>query len=187
MTRPRKKTLTQAELKRLLNYDPDTGQLTWKPRPLEMFSHCKNPVQQCNAWNVRHAEKPAFTSDDGDGYLLGTIHGKSYKAHRVIVCLMSGKWPPNEVDHINGIRDDNRWENINPATQSENSRNTKMRIDNTSGITGVCWHKASKNYIAQIHSNVGKRICKYFSTKEEAIAQRKAWERDFGYSIRHGK
>ena len=186
MAKASEKQLTQAVLQDLLDYNPATGALTWKPRPLEMFSHCKNPVQQFNAWNAKYAGKPALTAGHGYGYLHGGIYGKSYLAHRVIVCLMSGEWPPAETDHKNGVKYDNRWENIEPTTQSENMRNAKMRTDNTSGITGICWDEENKKYLAQITNKTGKRIKKHFASKAEAIAQRQAWEIEFGYSERHG-
>ena len=187
MTKPRKETLTQADLKRFLDYDPDTGQLTWRKRTLDMFAYCKNPKMTLNQWNAQFAGKPAFTADNGNGYLQGHFYGRMYRAHRVIVCWMTEEWPLADIDHKNGVRSDNRWENIAPVTKSENSRNQKMHSTNTSGYCGVCWDKAAKKYVTNIHNDAGKRIAKRFKTKSEAIAQRQAWEKQFGYSERHGK
>ena len=188
MTKARKETLTQAELKRLLDYDPATGALTWKPRTPDQFQATENRTAEhaCKIWNTRYADKPAFTAKQNNGYYSGQIHGRFYLAHRVIVAWMTDAWPPAETDHVNGVKDDNRWANITIATRSETTRNKKMSSNNTSGITGIGWSIVDQKYRAYIHDNTGKRISKSFSTKAEAIAQRQAWEKKFGYSYRHG-
>ena len=187
MTKPRNETLTQADLKQLLDYDPLTGQLTWLRRSLGMFKEGKDQKRACNSWNTQFVGKPALAIKRKDGYLHGLIHCKPYLAHRVIVCWMTGYWPPEEVDHVNGVRDDNRWANVNPVMRSENNRNKAMRSDNTSGVCGVSWDKDREKHSAQIHDSDGKPLCKLFDTFAEAVTQRQVWEKEFGYSERHGK
>src|SRR3546814_1707207 len=70
---------------------------------------------------------------------------------------MTGKWPPGEVDHRNGARDDNRWCNLRKATKAQNQANARRRRDNTSGVKGVTWNKARKKWVAQIQAG-GKRM-----------------------------
>ena len=100
---------------------------------------------------------------------------------------------PNElvVDHINRRVYDNRLENLRIVTHRQNSRNTSINKNNTTGSTGV-WKAGGKwpNYVANIINNDGIRISKTFSitklgeeqSKRLAIAQRKAWEIEFGYT-----
>ena len=81
---------------------------------------------------------------------------------------MLGRWPADQVDHINLIRSDNRWCNLREATQSENARNTRARHNNTSGVKGV--NKYRDKWHAKISFN-GRRIhLGYFDTPEEAHA-----------------
>jgi hypothetical protein len=77
-----------------------------------------------------------------------------------------------EVDHINGDGLDNRRVNLRTCTHSENMRNRKRLITNTSGYTGVSYSsdmKRKKRWLAQIRVGGGKRIhLGRFYTKEEA-------------------
>lgn len=60
---------------------------------------------------------------------------------------------PEEVDHINGIRSDKRWVNLRDATRGENMCNFLQRSNNRSGYKGVCWHKHTGKWVAQISLN----------------------------------
>ena len=100
-------------LHKLLTYEPDTGKMFWKPRPLELFK----TIQQQRAWNTRHAHAEAFTYVHHDGYLSGSILNRSYMAHRVIWAMHYGKWP-KYLAHRNGRRDDNRITNLRFADES---------------------------------------------------------------------
>jgi hypothetical protein len=61
----------------------------------------------------------------GDGYYSMSIKCRKYRAHRVAWLYMTGKWPPHQIDHINGDRLDNRWGNLRLATNSQNQWNSK--------------------------------------------------------------
>ena len=98
---------TPATLRKLLSYDPDTGLMTWKRRPLEAFA--TEPAGK--TWNTHFSGKPAFTSIHDRGYMQGYIHDKIYYAHRVAYAIYHGSWPVMGVDHVNGVRSDNRIEN----------------------------------------------------------------------------
>ena len=97
------------------------------------------------------------------------IDGKIYLAHRVIWMLHHGSWPKNDIDHINGIRDDNRIENLREATRQENSLNRSLSKLNKSGVKGVYFMNSRNKWHAKIKLK-GKTIhIGYFDKKEDAI------------------
>jgi len=136
----------------------------------EKVSYC--PITGKMTWKVRAARRSkigdlAFDSLEARGYRRGFFCGKLYQSHRVAWAIHHGEWPDGEIDHINGIKDDNRIENLRVATRSENCRNTKMHKNNRSGLKGVFWHKASMCWHAVINVNQ-KILLGSFSTKEAA-------------------
>jgi hypothetical protein len=89
---------------------------------------------------------------------------------------MEGRIPEN-VDHINGVKSDNRWANLRPASRAENGYNTRIRADNTSGIKGIC--KCGIRYIAQLNVD-GRHYSKWFAinkfkSEEETILAAQSW------------
>jgi hypothetical protein len=73
----------------------------------------------------------------GDGYRQIRINKHPYKEHRLAWLYMTDAWPKREIDHVNGGRIDNRFCNLREATPAENRRNSRNRINNTSGFKGV--------------------------------------------------
>tara|TARA_R110000787_G_C13248677_1_gene429137 strand:- start:202 stop:756 length:555 start_codon:yes stop_codon:yes gene_type:complete len=169
-------------LRKLLDYNPETGELTWKERTADMFAQ----DGQMKSWNTRWAGKPAFTADNGNGYLCGSISGISYRAHRVAWAMCHGKWP-DEIDHINGIRRDNRIFNLRSVTRTENNRNAARRKDNASGCVGVSWEQSRGKWLAHIKVNKKNINLGRFSEKSEAIAARQAAEVKYGFHENHGR
>ncbi len=76
---------------------------------------------------------------------------------------MTGKWPPNQIDHLDGNKANNMWSNLRLATNGQNQANTQLRKTNTTGYKGVTWNKKLKAYIAQHRGHLG-----VFSTAKEA-------------------
>ena len=169
-------------LRKLLNYDPDTGVLTWKARPLSMFS----TDSQGKRWNSRYAGKLAFTAN-ADGYKLGKVFGASFRAHRVAWAIHHGEWPSGEIDHINRVKSDNRIANLRDVTKSENMRNTQLQKNNTSGHVGVCWCAQSRKWLASIRANSKQVHIGLFDNKADAINARMAASLSFGYHENHGR
>jgi HNH endonuclease len=169
---------TKEELEELLEYDQDTGILIWKPRVTSMFNETdgRSKEHACNQWNSRFAGKEALTKRT-DGYKMGKVGYKQVAAHRVIWKMMTG-YDPMIIDHINGVRDDNRWQNLRNGTDSQNLKNARKRNSNRP-YTGVMQSK-NGNWIAMIQ--VGT-----FATLEEAITARKAAEVLLGYHPNHGR
>lgn len=166
----------------LLRYDAETGDLFWLPRPVEMF---KSPGD-AKRWHSNFCGKPALTAINGCGYRTGSIFEKVYKAHRVIWAIVHGIWPEGQVDHINGVRSDNRLVNLRDVTISTNQRNAKMQSNNTSGVTGVSYFAARKKWRADIKIGNKYKFLGMFDTIEEATAARVEAQRQHGFSERHG-
>jgi hypothetical protein len=125
--------ITQARLKKLLDYDPETGVFVWKVRP-----------------NGRVPAGSVAGNYRVDGYNQIGIDGSLYLTHRLVWLYMTGTVPLKEVDHINCKRYDNRFENLREASRGENQRNGLLYANNTSGYKGVSWHKRSGKWYAQI-------------------------------------
>lgn len=170
--------VTGQELKSLFDYDPLTGMFT-----------------RVVARGMRHRKGDiAGFINKKTGYIKIGISGKEYRAHRLAFLYMLGYFPPNEVDHINGVRNDNRWINLRPVSRIDNSKNQRRSSRNTSGVTGVNFSRHPKNAAKPWCAKIGSSITqakssfaqKYFSTKEAAIEWRKAKEIELNYHKNHG-
>lgn len=176
-------SLSACDLRRMLDYCPETGALTWKPRPVEMFKTARD----WKAWSTRFAGMPAFAAPDSRGYLQGKILGKVRLAHRIAWALFHGEWPVDQIDHINGNRADNRISNLRVVTNAENARNQKRRGDSTSGATGVYLHKQRGKWGAHITVDGRKKHIGLFQDFSSAVSARKAAEVERGFHLNHGR
>lgn len=168
---------SQEELRELLDYDPETGLLTWKERPIAL---CTSPRAQ-KIFNTRFAGRRA-AAPNTQGYQQVMIRGRNYRAHRVIWKMMTGE-EPNEVDHINGQRSDNRWANLRDVDARTNHRNMCRSQANTSGVTGVGWMPDQSRWRAYI----GFKHLGSFDCVGQAIRTRKSAEKSEGYHPNHGR
>ena len=143
-------------LRHLLHYDPLTGVWTWM-----------NPL-------------PRSKMQRGDVAGRITSHGRRqiriasgfYYASRLAFLYMTGEWPKDQVDHINRIRDDDRWENLRDATQSQNSYNRAWAEE------GGDWRgiRCNGNKFAV---SIGTKYLGNFDTFEEARSVRDQALKDF--------
>jgi hypothetical protein len=115
------------------------------------------------------------------GYYRIRINGKQYQAHRIAWLYINGNFP-DKIDHINHIKNDNRISNLRNASYVDNNRNATQRVDNTSGVTGVCWHKKNSRWIVKI----GGQYIGSFNCINDAIATRKQKEQEINYHENHG-
>jgi hypothetical protein len=121
-------------VRKRLDYDPDTGVFTWKPRPGD------------KKWNAKHVGEVAGSIASG-GYRQIMVDRKNYMAARLAWLYVHGEWPKNHIDHINRIRTDDRLVNLRDVTPVVNSNN---RSDNNGLPEGVFWDTKKVKYIAQI-------------------------------------
>lgn len=163
--------LSPYRLRLLIDYDPETGILTWKPRGQK-------------GWDSRYAGTPALEAINSGGYRSGFILGRSCKAHRVAWAIHYGAWPEGEIDHINGDPADNRVCNLREVSKSLNARNRSLRSDNPSGFVGVSADRNGK-WRARIHIDGRERSLGSFKTPEEAAEARRAFALMNGYTTRH--
>ena len=141
-------TITQSELKRLLSYDPETGDFTWLGVGKKMSG--KKAGSDCN------------------GYLLIRINRKLYRAHRLAWLYVYGIIPATDLDHINCAKKDNRISNLRECSKSENKYNAGIMRSNVSGFKGVSWFKRDEKWKAEIRIDGKKKHLGYFDTAELA-------------------
>lgn len=122
-----------------------------------------------------------------NGYRGLTFNKKRYFVHRLIWKIETEKDPMCSLDHINGKKTDNRFCNLREVSHRENMLNQKIRKTNTSGITGVCFDKAYKKWMAHITVNGKFKFLGRFENKKHAIKARKKAEKEYGYHKNHGR
>lgn len=120
------------------------------------------------------------------GYRRVNLYGREYAAHHLIWALEKGVLP-TELDHINGVRDDNRIENLRHVTRMENLHNKKMSRANKSGVTGVYWIWQQSRWRASIGIDGKVKHLGLFLSFDDAVKARKGAELALGYHKNHGR
>lgn len=146
-------------------YCPETGALTWK----------------VNSGPARIGS--AVGSKNKAGYINICAGYKQHYAHRVIFAMMTGRWP-TELDHVNGIRSDNRWVNLRECTRSQNNWNRARIAKTITGVYGVGTRKSHGDYQVGIRVANKRIFIGYFKTLEEAEKARRAAEEKYHGSFR---
>jgi len=183
-----KRGITPDVLRELIDYDSETGVLTWKARSSHLFiGNEQSPEHSARIWNVKYAGKPALKSKNGNGYFHGAIFGQTLTAHSVAWAINYGSWPEHGIDHINGVKGDNRIANLRDVPDAENAKNQKLNKRNTSGVTGVSYFARTRKWVAMIKGGGKVRNLGYFHTIEEAAAARKDAEKKYGFHPNHGR
>ena len=144
--------LTVERLRELLDYDPEKGVFTW---------HAKRRGQKSNG---------IAGSLTRYGYRSIMIDGRMYRASRLAWLYVHGEWPEKIIDHINGVRDDDRIVNLRPANYAENAANRRQAKNCASGYRGVCWHKPRSKWQVRIKIDGKLKHLGTFDHIEEAVA-----------------
>jgi len=168
----------QEYLKECFDYDSDTGLVKWKSRPLNHFES----KRAFKRWNTRYAHTFAFNRKNKYGYCVGTLLGRVWTAHRIIYKLVFGS-DPEHIDHVNGLRSDNRLCNIESVSHKINMKNKKKQINNGSGVSGVRWEEHARQWKVMI----GNQYVGYYRSLEEAKTVRQQKEIELGFHKNHGK
>jgi len=122
--------LAHADVRRLLDYEPETGVFTWRERP--------GSSHHTKIWNARFAGSRAGSVGD-EGYRHIKLSGRRRREHRLAWLWMVGKFPSDQIDHRDGDRGNNRWSNLAAATATQNQWNRGVQSNNRLGVKGVWW------------------------------------------------
>lgn len=162
--------LSLSRAKELFEYNPQTGDLIRKTN--QRYTAKKGSIV-CPKSTV--------------GYLKVRVDGQVLYVHTIIYLLNHGHLPHFSIDHIDGVKTNNRIENLRDVSQQDNCKNSGLRSDNTSGVVGVSYSKEKKKYEAYINPEKGKRVLLgRFTELKEAIKVRKQAEIENGYHSNHG-
>lgn len=177
--------ITQELLRELLDYNPETGVLTWKKRDRKWFKTNNAFI----VWNSRSTGKEAgcvgHNKATGKKYGHISIFNRLYLKHRIIWIYVTGE-TPNQIDHIDGNGLNNKLENLRDVTQSGNQRNKRMGKNNTSGVVGVNWVSDMRKWRATIRNDGRLCVIGYFEDIKDACLVRKKAEKERGYHENHG-
>lgn len=145
--------LSQGRLKEVLRYDRESGVFTWK---ISMSST-----------GQKGAEAGVIGTD---GYRKIRIDRRLYTAHRLACLYMTGAWPKDRIDHIDGSKDNNAWINLRQADASENAQNQYKAQSNNkaTGLLGVYFNKERSAYGAKVNLQGRQHHAGYHSSPEEA-------------------
>jgi len=142
--------LTADRLRALMHYNPETGEFSRNV-------HLSNRSRASQVVGNKHSS----------GYIIICVNGSPRRAHRLAWLYVYGEWPKEQIDHINGIRDDNRIANLRDVTALENKRHRTMP-QKPGRMLGAALHKATGRWSSQMTVNYKKIHLGYFNTEAEA-------------------
>lgn len=149
-------------LKECIEYDPETGLAYWKERPLHHFKNSSN-MKSVN----KNTGKP-IDMINSHGYIRFTINYSTYLLHRVIWKLITGEDSEHLIDHIDGNKLNNKWDNLREATVGQNACNKKISSHNTTGYKGVSVGRTQNTWVAVIRLDGKVKKLGTFPTPEDA-------------------
>jgi hypothetical protein len=146
--------LTQAELKRLFYYHPESGDFVRLVR-----------TANCN----RVGDQAGWQLSEKSPYLVINVAGTEYLAHRLAYFYMTGTWV-EFIDHEDTVKHHNWWSNLRPASKPQNSYNRGPQANNAIG------HKNITQRRDRFHVNIvvagKKKFLGSFKSLDEALAKR---------------
>ncbi len=152
--------ITQERLKELLNYDPETGIFSWAVS---------------TTYGVVAGRRAGGKYAVGYRYL--SVDKRRYYEHRLAWLYVYGKWPEHEIDHIDGVRDNNAIRNLRDLTHAQNCQNIR-KTGKSSGLLGAHFSKKMDCWTANIRVDGKVFYLGVFDTEEEAHAAYLAKKRE---------
>lgn len=174
-------------LEELFDYNPLTGFVTNKYRPIKYF----NTKNSYSNFNSNKVGKRTGSINKARDFRQIKLFGKNYIEHRLIWALYYKKWPPKEmyIDHINGNYLDNTIDNLRLVTPRQNSMNKRLSSSNKTGVHGV--GKNSTRYNKQWSAYITVKGKQYnlgsFYNFDDAVKARKKAEKKYGFHENHGR
>lgn len=167
MTKKSKPLPSVEILRAKLDYDPLTGQLTWKEG-----THLAGKVAGCIDTN-------------GTDYkcISVMVNYRALKAHRVAWKIHTGEEPPDEIDHIDGDALNNRWLNLRDGTNGVNGKNIAISRLNKTGVKGVYPAKCGKRWYAAVYVNKKRDYLGSFKSVEDAEKAVSAARKKHGFGL----
>lgn len=153
-----------------IQYDGETGLFMWKTTG-------RGRVKQ-GWWGGTLAT---------NGYMRIQIMNKQYWAHRIAWLLTHGEWPSGQIDHINGVRTDNRIVNLRSVNGLENNKNQRKTEKNTSGCVGVSFDNRTNSWAAYVSVENRKRHLGRFENFSDAVRARELANVELGFHPNHGR
>ncbi|EGP2804598.1 HNH endonuclease [Salmonella enterica] len=153
--------MNSADLSKILEYEPSTGVFRWnKSKGTALAGDV--------AGSVNH-----------HGYREITIDGKKLQANRLAWLFVTGRFPNGVIDHINRVRDDNRFSNLRDISVAENNLNKSIRLDNKSGTPGVNWDIKREKWRVTGQINRKQKHLGYIKNINDAIEVRRIFCRKY--------
>lgn len=146
--------LTQARLKELFNYDPETGMFT----------------RLTNSHRTDRVGKSAGSRSGNYHHI--SINKVYYQSHNLAWLYVHGRWPKCQIDHIDRNGLNNRIDNLREVSCAENQHNLGMNVRNKSGVSGVSWCSRTSTWVAQISANKKTTFLGRYKDFDEAVQVR---------------
>jgi len=160
--------LTQADAVKLFQYNRETGELFWKK----------------SKQGVRPSRLAG--SVDKKGYIIVVVNGFPYKAHRLIWLIVYGEYPPDQIDHVNRVKDDNRIGNLRSVNTQVNMMNVWLYVSYSSGVSGVYWYKNDKKWVSAIKVYGDRKHLGVYREWFDAVCARKSAEVKYNFNQAYG-
>lgn len=148
----RRNKLTADLLRSYLHYNPETGDFT----------------RIADVSTAKAGDSPGSVTTRG--YLVISVNGVTYRAHRLAWLYMTGEWPRDQIDHKDLNKLNNAWSNLREATPAQNTFNRRALKNSESGIKGVIYRRRQRKWMAQICLDGAIQCLGYFSSADEAAA-----------------
>lgn len=177
---------TQKFLLECFSYSKDTGAITWNTRPRHHFKK----EWAWKEWNRKYAGNVAGTKSTQKKHwtvLRVVLNKKRLMCHRLAWKMVTGETPACDIDHKDHDELNNKWANLRLAEGSKNSRNQARRVDNKTGIPGVCCQPAKRlPWLCQLRHEKIYYYLGRFDNLLDAAAAVLSKRQQLGYEDGHG-